>query len=779
MKLFHRLFSRLPIALIVCWAGSSVVGPAYATPPTPPAQLKFPDAKKLQALKAQDGVFTIPLRVVSTPEVARLSVQVRVKLVDPLKPRELDKQRYPVRKRGKVEQIEIKLPIRKKAGTYRVEVELHGETNGKSGVLDRLILYQVVDKGGERLMTPSNFRRMQSQERKESFRRRLQEKPDQPDIRLLSPDTVKVPRTISKKITVYKGRRELGVRGVGPSPGFKPYIVDKTKENWDSQDPITVRGRITFLDFDGTWRPLVNVSVNLYDDDAFGDDHLGTTTTDWNGNWSFTVNNDDGFLQNGRDIYYTFHLGNTRWHVRDSGGDDYVWKSSVHNDLSEGAVVDYGTETGSTNPEAMQIFAVINLGWNHIVTVGGQDPGHVEIRFPESTTAFFPSSERVKIEMQFNDGPDVTLHEYGHALMHYAFGGTSISPGGSHGFGDDKQDKGLAYSEGWATGYMLSVCPDGWYNWHEGNTEAAGEWPTCSVQNDTGRKIELFSDSGNRVGEENEGRVAAVINDFRDSPNDNNGGTENRGRNGEQDTNSANRIFLATIYRDNMWGFVHNDFLEFWISFAGDLSGTARSQADDIMQYNWMSLPIEVSCAASKVTVAKRRDYANLLAGLRSFRDHGLKLLQSGRRMIQTYYSHSPELAMLVIRNQKTRDASLVIIEHFSRLGHAFASRERLQRLLDSETPVVPPKVRKAVATVMKVIEAKGSEELRRELVSLREVLDEFERASVGEAMHKASSMTKAEKGRVMTVINPHALAPGSRKVDWELIRKHLPESVE
>ena len=48
------------------------------------------------------------------------------------------------------------------------------------------------------------------------------------------------------------------------------------------------------------WRPLVNVSVNLYDEDTFGDEHLATTVTDWNGDWSFSVNNDDGFLQDGR-----------------------------------------------------------------------------------------------------------------------------------------------------------------------------------------------------------------------------------------------------------------------------------------------------------------------------------------------------------------------------------------------------------------------------------------------------------------------------------------------
>lgn len=123
--------------------------------------------------------------------------------------------------------------------------------------------------------------------------------------------------------------------------------------------------------------------------------------------------------------------------------------------------------------------------------------------------------------------------------MHKTFGGTGISPGGAHGFDDDSQDPGLAYSEGWGTGFMLSVCPDGMYNWHEGNTESAGEWPACTAQNDGGREIEQFADAGNRIGERNEGRVAAAINDSLDQPNDTNGSSEDRGWNSESDTNSG------------------------------------------------------------------------------------------------------------------------------------------------------------------------------------------------------------------------------------------------
>lgn len=771
---------RILIAVLVLTVGG-LGFPSWATPPTPPAELELADEPQLTKLKPREGAFALPLRMQIHEDVSELAVRWHVFRAGSLEREVVKEGRYAfevAKSRRGEQRVEVQVPALEKRGRYRVELDLVGRIGDKTAIVNRLVVYQVVDDGSRAsLVTPAELRRKDNAERKGAFQKQLQKFPDRSDIRLLSPGTVAVPASIATKVEALKDRPPLQVRGEGPPAVIRRHTVDRAKESWSGIDPITVRGRVVFQDFEGTWRPLVNVSVNLYDDDTFGNEHLGTTVTDWNGEWSFTVNNDDGFLQNGRDVYYQFHLGNTRWNVRDNSGDDYIWQSAMHDDLSDGSVVDFGDETGSSDPESMQVFAVLNLGWNHITTTGGQDPGLIEARYPTSGSFFSPSTERVNIDTADNDGPDTILHEYGHALMHKAFGGASISPGGSHGFGDDEQDPGLAYSEGWGTGYMLSVCPDGMYNWHEGNTESAGEWPTCTTQNDGGQEIELFSDAGNRVGEKNEGRVSGAINDFRDQPNDDNGGSENRGRNGESDANSANRISLATIYRDSMWGFVYNDFLDFWITFSGNLSGTTRSQADDIMQYNWMSLPVDLSCVASKVTVAERKDASALLEGLRAFRDKGLKPLQTGRRWIQSYYSHSPELAMLLIRDPEARRAAVQIVEHFSGLGRAFENHKTLENMLDANAPVLPKKIEAAMQRVLRTIEKEGSPELRQEIEPVRETIRSFQGLSLAEAIGRVETMTPAEKGGTMTVVRPRDLAPASRKADWSLIRKHMPPS--
>ena len=175
-------------------------------------------------------------------------------------------------------------------------------------MLDREVLYLIVERDRQQLMSPEDLRRLDQQSRWKAFQDQLRKNPDRPDLRLLNPGTIRVPEDLASKVVVVKDRPQLGVRATGPDATLKRFVVDHASKNWREIDPVTVRGRLVYLDFEGTWRPLVNASVNLYDDDTFGDEHLGTTVTDFNGNWSFNVDNDDGWLADGRDIYYASTL---------------------------------------------------------------------------------------------------------------------------------------------------------------------------------------------------------------------------------------------------------------------------------------------------------------------------------------------------------------------------------------------------------------------------------------------------------------------------------------
>jgi hypothetical protein len=526
--------------------------------------------------------------------------------------------------------------------------------------------------------------------------------------------------------------------------------------------------------------PLANATIVIFKENVGGFDvGVDITVTDENGFWSVYL---DPALA-GSDFYYTVSLENVNFNVRDAAGGEYSWVSASRS----GTIINFGQETFTTNIEAAQVFSTINRGWNHIVTEGGQDPGFIAIQYPDScllsdgtiTSCWDPSTEVVRLQTEKNDAPDVILHEYGHALLHYAFG---FSPGGGpHSFSDFEQDSGVAFNEGWATAFSLSVCPDGLFHWSEWPyQDPAGGWPLCAVNYALGEWIEGFSfnNGQNRKGEWHEGRVAAAITDFLDAPNDDNGGTEDQGKNGYEDANVNDRTSLATIYRDSMWGFSFSDFINYFIQLRSGLSSTMQVLADDIMTYNWMSWPITVPdtlCVASKVAMEMSPDYANVLEGLRGFRDQAMKPLMDGRRWIQSYYNHSPEMAVLLIGNSEARQAGQVIVEHFSRMGHTLKESKGLERLSKSQDAVLPPQVSESIKKISKIIKAKGSEELKQKLAEAREVLKTFEGLSVSQAVQKVSAMEKVGRGKGAPRIQPMKFAPGSQTVDWDLIKKHLP----
>lgn len=458
-----------------------------------------------------------------------------------------------------------------------------------------------------------------------------------------------------------------------------------------------------FTDIDGLWKPAVNVAIHLWDSDTFLDEHLGMAATDWDGRWSFTVNNDDGWFQNGRDIYYTAKLDTTRLSLGSCGflAGAYEWKSTTHNDLSDGTVLDFGEETGSTDTDALRVFSTLNLAWNHASTTGGFDPGKIDGCFPGSGTFF---DGKINIAASDVDGPDSVTHEYGHGVMSRAYSGGDPSPGGSHGFGDCGQNNALSWSEGWATAFMLTLRADGEYNWHEGQG---------------GQPIEAFS-SLCRDGRGSEGWVAAALLDLFDINNDSNNGNEDFGRNGASDSNTDNTVALVTMLRDTMVGTQHNNVIAVWNDLAGNLTSAQRPPAQTVMNYNWMPVALPTSCVATKVATQTMKEPDSLLDGLRKFRDHGLKTWPTGRELSNIYYRNSPEIALTLIQNPDLVADALTVMRHFASMGEIITTHERYLKFSLEDPVLVPAGVAAAANRVLSVLNTKGSVDLKRNIVKLR-----------------------------------------------------------
>jgi hypothetical protein len=693
---------------------------AWATPPSPPAKILLDERSVGKIGVVRSGA--LPVRLQFRENVSSLIIQAKVQPVIEGRPdfaqppfETVLEQRLEATAVRRLAQEPINIPVEKlKPGQYQLEIRIQGKDES-GGFSDRQVLRLIVEPEGRyRLLTPRDVINQRTGLQEKAFRAQLDKNPKNPDIRLLMDDTAKAPLTQGKvgQFDVPESNRLL-VRPSGPSERFKGYYQENEGQSWSSQDPITVRGRLWFQDIDGVWKPLVNAAVHLWDDDTFGDEHLGSVATGWDGRWSFSVNNDDGFLQDGRDLYYTFKLQNTRLKVGKCGG-DYEWKSAVHDDLNDGIVLDFGDETAGSDMDSLRVWSTLNLAWNHAATTGGQDPGFVDTCFPGSGTFY---NGRVNVAAGDVDGPDSITHEYGHALMENA-NGSNPSPGGPHGFGDCNQNQALSWSEGWATGFMLSARPDGSYNWHEG---------------DGGRNIENFS-STCQLGETSEGRVAASLLDFMDSANDDNGGSLNRGRNDVSDANSGFRIPLATIFRDTLWGSSpHGNFLNYWSSLSGEVNSTQRSGGADIMFYNWMSVPDPNACVATKVSTASLSNPEPVLSGLRAFRDLTLKKFPQGRELINRYYRNSPEMAKLLLDNPASLPDALKVVTYFSGLGDTIRNNKRYVKAFEANAAFIPEDVQASVNNLFALFEKQGGEGLRQDAQAAREAYGRYRGMSLPE----------------------------------------------
>ncbi len=739
-----------------------------ATPPTPPAQIEL--AKEYLGEKVELTGNSLSFRVKSNAAVTGVEFAITQREVvagkavfERPEPVALLRQSMKAREFERYLNFQLKPPH---AGSYLIEIRLKGVLADKSGFSDRLTRYAVVDTAGKiTLFTPQEFQRLADQKRTDAFTEENRKDSRHHPIRLLFDDTAVVPATISRSVKPLNlpEKQQMVVRPEGPSEFLRKHSVDSTATSWSSQDNLTIRGRLLFQDIDGVWKPLVNVSVNIWDSDFLSDENLGVVATGWDGRWSFTCNDDDGWLQDGRDIYYTFKLENTRLSVGSCSfaSGPYEWKSVVHDDLPDGTVLDFGDETASTNMEALQVWSTLNLAWNHAVVVGGWDPGKVDACYPGSGTFY---NGNLNVLGSDNDGPDSITHEYGHALMSHAYVGGDPSPGGPHGFGDCGQNQSLSWSEGWATAFMLSARPDGTYNWHEG---------------DGGQAIEAFSSSCH-VGETSEGWVAAALLDMMDANDDDNGGNQDRGRDKVKDHNTGNQVALATMLRDTMVGSHHDNVLDFWYSLVGELNSTQGPLGQEIMYYNWMSVLAPSSCVATKVATQHERDPEATLTGLRTLRDKALKNWRYGRQLINTYYRSSPEIALRLLSNPSAIPDALKVMHYFSGLGLTISDHNAYMRVMEQNPEVIPDDVGQSIENVFKLLDDGGSDDLRESIKSLRRDIAALHGVHLQEFQEKITKEKASDREKPLPVIQQANYSDGSKaalqdKRLQEFIQKRMP----
>jgi hypothetical protein len=231
---------------------------------------------------------------------------------------------------------------------------------------------------------------------------------------------------------------------------------------------ITIAGQIRWTDSGGGTHPVRLSSVEIRDDELIGSELVTTVTTDENGNYSATVDNNDGLLQNGRDIFIRVLAEGPGFIVKLPGllGEVHRIQSSVHPDLADGTVLNINLTANNTddNNTAFSVHDALVTVNKYVPRVNGALFPDIDVIFPTTrgTSQYDPLFSNLHVLRFDRFDWDVIHHEFGHYVMDKL--NIEDNPGGEHSslqnLGEiHGKDKGilLAWGEGWPTYFGTSV----------------------------------------------------------------------------------------------------------------------------------------------------------------------------------------------------------------------------------------------------------------------------------------------------------------------------------
>jgi subtilisin-like proprotein convertase family protein len=240
-----------------------------------------------------------------------------------------------------------------------------------------------------------------------------------------------------------------------------------------SADLITVKGRWVYYDDNlSTLVPIRYATVLLYDDEVTADELLGTKNTDANGDFQFDpINNDDGLLQGGRDLYVRILFETAALYITNDSSALYVADTGVMNDVVIPAnnIIDFGNVGFDSQNQSRglgAIFTYVLDEYQWLADRVGWTRSQVKVKWPSET---WPHSHGNEIHIPLLDSyggqwafdRGMILHEYAHCIMYTAYGNTfPTGTGPDPHYINSVSSGGFSICEGWAEFMSASVDND-------------------------------------------------------------------------------------------------------------------------------------------------------------------------------------------------------------------------------------------------------------------------------------------------------------------------------
>jgi hypothetical protein len=243
-----------------------------------------------------------------------------------------------------------------------------------------------------------------------------------------------------------------------PAPSQTPRLPDPQSP----QGCITVQGNVSWLDENGNSHPAFGMTVQVWDDDLIFDEFVAVMATNANGDYAFSVDNNDGLGQGDRDIYVKFVTANNAIEVKPPGilSSPYEADSPTHDETPCDATITENFTAANTGTGP-----AVNLNeagsWIAVYTAdrlnGGSFLGQIGIEWPGDPGSANYNGSRINLRPGDRWDWDVEFHEYGHYIQDTF--NTEDNPGGPHNIGDcisdvhSSKSEGvrMAWGEGWPT----------------------------------------------------------------------------------------------------------------------------------------------------------------------------------------------------------------------------------------------------------------------------------------------------------------------------------------
>ncbi len=227
---------------------------------------------------------------------------------------------------------------------------------------------------------------------------------------------------------------------------------------------ITVQGQVNWLDENSNSHPCYGCTVEVRDDELIGSELVTAVATNTDGAYSFVVDNDDGPLQGGRDIFVRVRAVNSVVGVRPSGGGDYYSADSpIHDNVADGSTTTENftfDNTGTNSAFGVETAASYVAAYTYFLN-GNAFLSFLPVEWPGGSGSDYNGS-RIRLGTGDRWDWDVLHHEYGHYVMDtFNF---EANPGGAHSSSQcdavarNSKDTGikLAWGEGWPTYFGIS-----------------------------------------------------------------------------------------------------------------------------------------------------------------------------------------------------------------------------------------------------------------------------------------------------------------------------------